>query len=283
MLDRIIGLLAKAKKLRLNVCRDGLTTRNLMHFVLDEVVNQRNQCSKEQTGHDLAVLNSATVIRAKRETTQGPRQGSHQVRDHKNVMPIMVVGRCHIGPTSTSQSPEDAHSGNQLGKSRVWARSEDVPQKDEGESWTGSNGDKDLEEGSFGITIADSSGHGGKPFDGVAVMFILNNLVVMQSNADNQRAEERRVRENRMSPSYPFTVDLQTCQVSGVPISAFNRAELTATTASPSLYRGAMAAQRQKAISTPLKLERESEKEKSVKKKTKEENESSRCHEQKAP
>ena len=78
-------------------------------------------------------------------------------------------------------------------------------------------------------------------------MFILNNLVVVQSNADNQRADERSICENRVSPCDPFAVDLQKYQVSDVSRSALEGTlALTATTASPSLYRGAMAAQRGK-------------------------------------
>lgn len=40
-------------------------------------------------------------------------------------------------------------------------------------------------------------------------MFILNDLVVVQSNADNQRTDERCVCESRVSPCDPFSVDLQ--------------------------------------------------------------------------
>lgn len=76
-------------------------------------------------------------------------------------------------------------------------------------------------------------------------MFILNDLVVVQSNSNNQRAEERSICEYRVSPCDPFAVDLQKYQVSGVSRSAMEGAlELTVTTASPSLYRGAMAARR---------------------------------------
>lgn len=123
-----------------------LTTRNLVHFVLNEIVNQRDQCSKEQAGHDFAVLDSPTVVRAKGEAAQGPRQSGHQVRDHEDIVPIMIVGRGHVGPASTCQGSEDAHSSDQLGECRVGTRSEDVPEEDEHESWTGSDSDEDLEE-----------------------------------------------------------------------------------------------------------------------------------------
>lgn len=86
-----------------------------MDLVLNEIVDQRNQSSKEQAGHDFAVLDGTAVGRAEREATQGPRQGGHQVRDHEDVMPVVVVGRCDIGPTAACQCPEDAHPGDQLG------------------------------------------------------------------------------------------------------------------------------------------------------------------------
>lgn len=76
-------------------------------------------------------------------------------------------------------------------------------------------------------------------------MFVLNDLVVVQSNADNQGADESRICENRVGPRNPFAIDLRRCQVSSFSRSESHGAwERTATTASPSLYRGAMAAQR---------------------------------------
>jgi hypothetical protein len=218
-----------------------------VHLVLNKVVNQGNQCSKEQASHDLPILDSTAVVWAQRKAAQRPRQGGHQVRDHENVMPIVIIGRCHIGPTAASQGAEDAYTCNELGQGRVWTRSEHVPQKDKGEAGTGCNGNEDLEERPFGISVTDGRRYRGKPFDGVAVVFILDNLVVMQRNADNQRAEEGSIGENSVSPSNPFSIDLhKSVPVSGVPDPAWSQLKLTATTASPSLYRGAMAARRGK-------------------------------------
>lgn len=86
-----------------------------MDLVLNEIVDQRNQSSEEQAGHDFAVLDGTVVVRAERKATQGPRQGGHQVRDHEDIMPVVVIGRCDIGPTTTCQCPENTHAGNQLG------------------------------------------------------------------------------------------------------------------------------------------------------------------------
>ena len=85
-----------------------------MDLVLNEIVNQWNQSSKEQTSQDFAILDGTAVVRAECKATQGPRQGGHQVRDHEDVMPVVIIGRCNIGPTTTCQCPEDAHAGNQL-------------------------------------------------------------------------------------------------------------------------------------------------------------------------
>lgn len=98
-----------------------------MDLMLNEIVDQRNQCSEEQTGHNLAVLDSTAVVGAERKTAESPWQSSDQVRDHEDIMPVMVVGRCNVSPTSTSQSTEDTHAGNELGQSRIGARREDVP------------------------------------------------------------------------------------------------------------------------------------------------------------
>jgi hypothetical protein len=213
-------------------------------LVLNEIVNQRNQCSKEQARHNLAVLDSTAVVGAERKAAKSPWQSSNQIRDHEDIMPVMVVGRCNVGPTSTSQSTEDTHAGNELGQSRIGTRREDVPQEDKGETRSGGNGDEDLEERPFGIAITNGRGHGGEPFVGVAVVFVLDDFVVVQSNADNQRADECCVGEEGVRPSNPFAIDLD--PVSGAP--DHRASTLTATTASPSLYRGAMARERQSRI-----------------------------------
>lgn len=50
-----------------------LTTGNLMHFVLDEIIDQGDQCTEEQAGHNLAVLHRTSVIGAQGKTTERPR------------------------------------------------------------------------------------------------------------------------------------------------------------------------------------------------------------------
>lgn len=116
-----------------------------MDLVLDEVVDQWDQSSEEETSHDFAVLNGLTVVGAQCKATKGPRQSRNKVGDHENVMPVMVVGRGDIGPSTTSQGAEDTNTGDDLRKSRVWSCGKNIPQKDEEESGTRGNSDEDLE------------------------------------------------------------------------------------------------------------------------------------------
>lgn len=102
----------------------------------------------------------------------------------------MVVGGGDICPASTGQSAEDTDSGNNLRQGVVRTRTEDVPQEDEEEARTGSDSNEDHEERALRVTIANGGGHGREPFVGVSVVFILNDLMIMQRDTDNQGAEE---------------------------------------------------------------------------------------------
>lgn len=184
------------------------TTGNLVHLVLNEVVDQGHQCSKEEASHDLAVFDSPAVVRAQGEAAQCPWQGGNKIGDHKNVVPVVVIGRGNIGPSTASQSSEDSHTSNDLRQGRIGTRGQHVPQENESEARAGGDGNKDLEEGSFGVSIANCCGDGGKPFIGVAVVFILDDFMVMQCDTDNQSAEEGRIREDSVSPCNPFAVEL---------------------------------------------------------------------------
>lgn len=179
-----------------------------MHLVLNEIVDQWHKSTKEQTGHDLAVLQGTTVVRTESNATQGPRQRRHQVRDHEDVVPVMVIGRSHISPATTGEGPEDTHTGNQLWEVRVRPSRQDIPQEDQGETRTGGNGNEHLEERPLGVPIANRRRHGGEPFIGIAVVLVLDNLVEMQGHAHYQGAEEGTVREERMAPGHPFSIDL---------------------------------------------------------------------------
>lgn len=184
-----------------------------MHFVLDEVVDQGHQSAEEQTGQDLAVLDSAAVVRAEGEAAESPGQGCHQVRDHENVVPVVIISRGNISPASTRECPEQAHTSNQLWQGGIGAGSQEVPKEDEGETRAGSNGNEDLEERAFRVAITDSGRHGREPFIRVAVVFVLDNLVEVQGHSHYQGTEEGRVGHCRMRPRDPFSIDLKDGQL----------------------------------------------------------------------
>lgn len=90
------------------------TSGNPVHLVLDEVVYQRHQSPKEGPSKYLSVLDSFRVVGAKCKTTKRPRKGSHQIRNHENIMPAMVICRGHVGPASTAQSTKNTDTRNNL-------------------------------------------------------------------------------------------------------------------------------------------------------------------------
>lgn len=168
--------------------------------MLNEIVDQWNQGSEEKAGYDLAVLDGPTVIGAESKAAQRPRQSRDKVRDHEDIMPVMIISGGDIGPSTTGQGAEDTHTSDNLRERRVGTRGKHVPQEDEGEARTGGDGDENLEERAFGIAITNRRGDRGKPFVGIAVVFILNDLVIMQRAANYQRAEKGGIREESVSP-----------------------------------------------------------------------------------
>ncbi len=126
-----------------------------MHLVLDEVVNQRDKGAEEETSENLSVLNSPTVVWAQGQATNSPWKSRNQVRDHKDVVPIVVIRRRNICPTTAGKCPKQSNAGNKLGERRVGAGSHEIPEEDEGESRTGCDGDEDLEERTLRIPITN--------------------------------------------------------------------------------------------------------------------------------
>jgi len=115
-------------------------------FVLDEKVYQGYQSAKEGTSEHLPVLDGYWIRRAQSQTAQRPWQGSNQIADHEDVVPVVVVCRGDICPSSTGKRPEDANPENDLWQGRVGSSSEEVVEGDEGESRTGGQGDADHED-----------------------------------------------------------------------------------------------------------------------------------------
>lgn len=107
-----------------------------MHFVLDEEVDQGYEGCKECSAQIFPVLDRLGIWWAESNTANGPGQSGDKIADHENVMPVMVIGARHISPTSASQGPEHADSGNELGQAGARAIGKAVPEEAEGESGT---------------------------------------------------------------------------------------------------------------------------------------------------
>lgn len=61
------------------------------------------------------------------------------------------------------------------------------------EAWlgrTGSDGDKNHEDGALGVAVANGGRHGWEPLVRVAIPLVLDNLAVVQGGADDEGAQE---------------------------------------------------------------------------------------------
>ena len=159
-----------------------------MHFMLDEEVDQWNEGAKESAGQVLSVLDGLRVGRRQGNAANSPGQSGNEITNHKDVVPIMVIGARDVCPSSTRQCPEDAHSGNEFGQGIPGTVREAVPQKHQGKSWSRADGNEDLKDASFRISVANGCGYGRKPFNGVAEVLVLHNFVVVQPDADDECA-----------------------------------------------------------------------------------------------
>jgi hypothetical protein len=83
--------------------------------VLDEKVDERYYSGKEGSREVLSVLDSHRVPRAERKTSVGPWDGSDEIGDHKDVVPVVIIGRRDIGPSAASQRSKETYSGDELG------------------------------------------------------------------------------------------------------------------------------------------------------------------------
>jgi len=179
-----------------------------VHLVLDEIIDQGHQGAEKEACQDLPVLHGAVVVGAEGKTSKRPGQRCNKVRDHKNIMPAMVIGGCNVGPTTAHQCPEEPRSKNHLREGGIWSRRKDIPQEDEGKPRTGRDSDEDLEDRTFGIPVPDCRRDRGKPLIRIAIVFVLDDFVKMKMCAHNQRAEKSSKRKDRMGPGHPFPVEL---------------------------------------------------------------------------
>lgn len=98
-----------------------------MHLVLDEKVDQWDECAKERAREHLPVFDSRWVRWAERETSQCPWQSRDKIRNHEDIMPIVVIRRSDICPASTSECPEDAHSNYEFGEGFILSGRHCIP------------------------------------------------------------------------------------------------------------------------------------------------------------
>jgi len=84
-------------------------------------------------------------------------------------MPVVVVGGCDVGPSTTSESAKNADPSNKTWEGGVRSSGHKVPQSNKGESWSGCDGNEDLEDGSLGVAVANRGGDGWEPFIRIAL------------------------------------------------------------------------------------------------------------------
>ena len=104
-----------------------------MDLVLNEEVHHGHNGAKEAASNVFPVSDCRRVGRAQCQATKHPGNSRDQVRDHKDVVPVMVVGRSDVGPATACQGSEDAPERNEAGKSTGRRSGEEIPQPNEGE------------------------------------------------------------------------------------------------------------------------------------------------------
>ena len=104
--------------------------------MLDEEVDQRNKCAKEGVSKTFAVLDRSRVRRAEHCASDCPGERSHQVADHKDIMPIVVIRACNVRPSTTSECSEDTHTSDKLRQRATGAVREAIEQEDQHEAWS---------------------------------------------------------------------------------------------------------------------------------------------------
>ena len=77
------------------------TSSNMVHLVLDEEVNEWQYGGVKCARKVFAILDGGWVSRAESDDAKRPRNGREQIRDHENVMPVMVIGRRDVSPATT--------------------------------------------------------------------------------------------------------------------------------------------------------------------------------------
>lgn len=85
-------------------------------------VNHRNNGSEEGGSDVFSVFNRLGIGRTQDEAAGGPGDCSHQIRDHKDIVPVMIVSRRDIGPASARECTKQSHGGHKFGKGLAGTR-----------------------------------------------------------------------------------------------------------------------------------------------------------------
>lgn len=107
-------------------------------------------------------------------------------------MPVVIVGRGDICPAAASQGTDEPHGGYEARQLVAGLPRQEIPETDKRKSRPGCNCDEDHKEGTFGVSVANGCRDGWEPLLRVAVELILDDLVVMQGDADNQCTKKGR-------------------------------------------------------------------------------------------
>ena len=109
------------------------TPRHPMHLMLNKKPNQRHKRPKESIRRSLPILDRLRIRWAKHNTPDCPGECSDEVRDHEDVVPVVVVGGGDVGPAAAGEGAEDADAGDEFGEGAAAAGGHEVPEGDEGE------------------------------------------------------------------------------------------------------------------------------------------------------
>lgn len=124
-------------------------------------------------------------------------------------MPIVIIRARDICPSSAGQCPEYTNSCNKLGQSAARLVRQTVPQENKGEPRTRADCDEDLKEGSFGVSVANGCADGWKPFNRVAEVLVLDDLVVVKPHAHDEGTQEGGIGRDGVCVGDELAGDLQ--------------------------------------------------------------------------
>lgn len=112
----------------------GLTSSNAVDLVLDKEVNQWHERAEEAGSQVFPIFDRFRVRRAEGDAARRPGQSSNDVRDHQNIVPVVVVGRGDVGPSTAGQRSQQTHGGHEAGQLGPGLPRQEVEETDEGES-----------------------------------------------------------------------------------------------------------------------------------------------------